>query len=102
MENNQTTKAKTPTIISGLVMLITATAGAQAHNGPKLLSNMLYGLFFNNIIYTANGGLYAKLVLLHQFAYSPTVGRDWHPRPLPGKYQPRPTHSRLFAIKLTN
>ncbi|MBK9934095.1 MAG: alpha-N-arabinofuranosidase [Cytophagaceae bacterium] len=45
----------------------------------KSISPNLFGLFFEDINYSADGGLYAELVQNRSFEYSPTDNRSWHP-----------------------
>jgi alpha-L-arabinofuranosidase len=43
----------------------------------KKISNDLFGLFFEDINYAADGGLYAELVQNRSFEYSPTDNKQW-------------------------
>ncbi|MEO7992444.1 MAG: alpha-L-arabinofuranosidase C-terminal domain-containing protein [Chryseolinea sp.] len=43
----------------------------------KKISQDLFGLFFEDINYAADGGLYAELVQNRSFEYSPTSKREW-------------------------
>lgn len=52
---------------------------AQKVDGGKKISRDLFGLFFEDINYAADGGLYAELVQNRSFEYDPTEQRDWHP-----------------------
>lgn len=52
---------------------------AQKVDGGKKISPELFGLFFEDINYAADGGLYAELVQNRSFEYDPTEQRDWHP-----------------------
>ncbi|HEY3402609.1 MAG TPA: alpha-L-arabinofuranosidase C-terminal domain-containing protein, partial [Ohtaekwangia sp.] len=45
----------------------------------KEISPDLFGLFFEDINYSADGGLYAELVQNRSFEYNPTDKREWHP-----------------------
>ncbi len=45
----------------------------------KKISTDLFGLFFEDINYAADGGLYAELIQNRSFEYSPTDNRQWHP-----------------------
>src|ERR1043165_579163 len=45
----------------------------------KPISPNLFGLFFEDINYSADGGLYAELVQNRSFEYGPADRRDWHP-----------------------
>lgn len=44
----------------------------------KKISTDLFGLFFEDINYAADGGLYAEQVQNRSFEYNPTERRDWH------------------------
>ena len=44
----------------------------------KQISPDLFGLFFEDINYAADGGLYAELVQNRSFEYSPTDNLEWH------------------------
>lgn len=46
----------------------------------KKISSMLTGVFFEDINYAADGGLYAELVQNRDFEYSPASGRGWSSR----------------------
>lgn len=55
---------------------------AQSNKTTKLgkeISSELFGLFFEDINYAADGGLYAELVQNRSFEYNPTERREWHP-----------------------
>ncbi|HET7897805.1 MAG TPA: alpha-L-arabinofuranosidase C-terminal domain-containing protein [Flavisolibacter sp.] len=61
---------------------MSATTMAQmtnTKNGSKQISPDLFGLFFEDINYAADGGLYAELVQNRSFEYNPTERREWHP-----------------------
>lgn len=45
----------------------------------RKISPDLMGIFFEDINYSADGGLYAELVQNRSFEYSPTDNRNWHP-----------------------
>ena len=44
----------------------------------KEISSDLFGLFFEDINYAADGGLYAELVQNRSFEYNPASNRDWN------------------------
>jgi len=44
-----------------------------------MISPDLFGLFFEDINYSADGGLYAEMVQNRSFEYNPTERRDWNP-----------------------
>lgn len=65
------------TVISAFLAMHIA-AYSQAHGGKKI-STDLFGLFFEDINYAADGGLYAELVQNRSFEYNPEEKRDWNP-----------------------
>ncbi len=69
-------------LLFGLTML-TASSFAQARNTGKTvdkkISPDLFGLFFEDINYSADGGLYAEQVQNRSFEYNPTERKEWHP-----------------------
>lgn len=46
---------------------------------PKPISTELFGIFFEDLSYAADGGLYAELVQNRSFEYSATDRKEWHP-----------------------
>ena len=61
---------------------IPSTALAQkvkAPAGGKQISNELIGIFFEDISYSADGGLYAELIQNGSFEYNPTERDGWGP-----------------------
>ncbi|MBN1144296.1 MAG: alpha-N-arabinofuranosidase [Bacteroidales bacterium] len=52
---------------------------AQKKPEGKKISSDLFGLFFEDINYAADGGLYAELVQNRSFEYSPEERRGWNP-----------------------
>ena len=55
-----------------------ATITVQAGGPGKKISPDLLGIFFEDINYAADGGLYAELVQNHSFEYSPADRREWN------------------------
>ena len=53
---------------------ITVQAGAPG----KAISPDLFGIFFEDLNYAADGGLYAELVQNRSFEYHVTANRNWH------------------------
>lgn len=45
---------------------------------PKKISPDLFGIFFEDLSYAADGGLYAELVQNRSFEYSPADNREWN------------------------
>ena len=64
-------------IILGLCCFFPSTI--QAAKGGKKISPDLFGLFFEDINYSADGGLYAELVQNRSFEYNPTERKEWNP-----------------------
>jgi len=65
-----------------LLIVFTTTGFAQLSNGiptAKKISPDLFGLFFEDINYSADGGLYAELVQNRSFEYNPTERKEWNP-----------------------
>ncbi len=67
------------TLLLGITIFVSATAIAQTAPGGKKISPDLFGLFFEDINYSADGGLYAELVQNRSFEYSPTDHQGWNP-----------------------
>jgi alpha-L-arabinofuranosidase len=68
--------------ILGLLMVsfcISVVSNAQSVKGGKKISTDLLGLFFEDINYAADGGLYAELVQNRSFEYNPTEQGSWNP-----------------------
>ena len=51
----------------------------QASDPGKPISPDLFGVFFEDLNYAADGGLYAELIQNRSFEYSPTEQPDWNP-----------------------
>ncbi len=66
-------------LIIGLSLLTSVTSIAQPTKGGKKISSDLFGLFFEDINYSADGGLYAELVQNRSFEYNPTERSEWNP-----------------------
>ena len=62
-----------------VVTLQAADLTIQAGQPGKPISPDLIGVFFEDLNYAADGGLYAELVQNRSFEYSPTEQPDWHP-----------------------
>ena len=63
-------------LVVGLYLFISLPVSAQ---GGKKISSDLFGLFFEDINYSADGGLYAEMVQNRSFEYNPTERREWNP-----------------------
>jgi len=51
----------------------------SSFSGGKKISSDLFGLFFEDINYAADGGLYAELVQNRSFEYNPAERSNWNP-----------------------
>ncbi|MGN8039642.1 alpha-L-arabinofuranosidase C-terminal domain-containing protein [Chitinophaga sp. 22321] len=51
----------------------------NAQTKSKKISKDLFGIFFEDISYAADGGLYAELVQNRSFEYTPADRREWNP-----------------------
>ena len=60
-------------------------AGSQATTSSKAISKNLFGIFFEDLNYAADGGLYAELVQNRSFEYTPS-DLDAHKQPKGGWY----------------
>lgn len=69
---------KIPKILFVLLLLSTFIH-AQNIKGGKKISTDLFGLFFEDINYSADGGLYAELVQNRSFEYNPAERLEWSP-----------------------
>lgn len=66
-------------LLVGFSLLLSVTITAQTAKGGKKISSDLFGLFIEDINYSADGGLYAELVQNRSFEYNPTERREWNP-----------------------
>ncbi|HKZ65832.1 MAG TPA: alpha-L-arabinofuranosidase C-terminal domain-containing protein [Chitinophagaceae bacterium] len=51
----------------------------QPASAKKPISPELFGIFFEDLSYAADGGLYAELIQNRSFEYSPADRKGWHP-----------------------
>ena len=58
---------------------VAAQINVKATGAGKKISPDLFGLFFEDINYAADGGLYAEVVQNRSFEYNPAEKREWHP-----------------------
>ena len=65
--------------IWAVCVLVPLTSNAQIAIGGKKISPDLLGLFFEDINYAADGGLYAELVQNRSFEYTASERREWNP-----------------------
>lgn len=56
---------------------LNATITIDARKGKKI-SDHLWGIFFEDLNYAADGGLYAELIQNRSFEYSPSDRKNWH------------------------
>ncbi|MFN8257084.1 MAG: alpha-L-arabinofuranosidase C-terminal domain-containing protein [Bacteroidales bacterium] len=61
----------------GMLLLVINNLKAQPQS--KKISPDLFGLFFEDINYSADGGLYAELVQNRSFEYNPSEQKEWNP-----------------------
>jgi alpha-L-arabinofuranosidase len=66
-------------VFAGFCFLLGGNTDAQNTKGGKQISPDLFGLFFEDINYAADGGLYAELVQNRSFEYNPAERREWNP-----------------------
>lgn len=68
--------------ILNLTLLLSIGAAAQAVTTKpvegKNISSDLFGLFFEDINYSADGGLYAEMIQNRSFEYSPNDRKEWN------------------------
>jgi len=72
------TKAITVSLLYLFLSVIVPAQTLKEIKGSKKISTDLFGLFFEDINYAADGGLYAELIQNRSFEYSPTDNRQWH------------------------
>lgn len=61
------------------ILIALISQGQVTFKNAKQISPDLFGLFFEDINYAADGGLYAELVQNRSFEYNPAERREWHP-----------------------
>ncbi|NQU85877.1 MAG: alpha-N-arabinofuranosidase [Mariniphaga sp.] len=64
-------------VLCGFCFLATTSVAQTARDGKKISSD-LFGLFFEDINYAADGGLYAEMVQNRSFEYSPQDHGGWN------------------------
>ena len=67
------------TSVSSAVYAQKTTITIQASGPGRQISPDLIGVFFEDLNYAADGGLYAELIQNRSFEYSPTEQPDWNP-----------------------
>jgi alpha-L-arabinofuranosidase len=73
-------KRYTKTGIALLLLGLNLAVNAQgSHPLGKPISTDLFGIFFEDISYAADGGLYAELIQNRSFEYNPADRMDWNP-----------------------
>jgi len=73
-------KLKYVLLVVWLCFQVTGNMVAQSSfSGGKKISSDLFGLFFEDINYAADGGLYAELVQNRSFEYNPAERSNWNP-----------------------
>src|SRR6187402_539934 len=73
------TKAITVSLLYLFLSVIVPAQTLKEIKGSKKISTDLFGLFFEDINYAADGGLYAELIQNRSFEYSPTERKEWNP-----------------------
>lgn len=69
-------------IFAGIFVILFITQNLEAQTvfrNAKKISPDLFGLFFEDINYAADGGLYAELIQNRSFEYNPAERKEWHP-----------------------
>jgi len=69
-------------LFAGMVPIVHAqktTLTIQTAEPGKAISPDLFGIFFEDLNYAADGGLYAELIQNRSFEYSPTEQSSWNP-----------------------
>jgi alpha-L-arabinofuranosidase len=84
-----------------IYFFIPATLVAQPTKGGKQISTDLFGLFFEDINYSADGGLYAEMVQNRSFEYNPTEQKDWNPYSFWEYISPGFSYGRI-SVETTN
>jgi alpha-N-arabinofuranosidase len=69
----------TPLLLAAFGLAAALPAAGQKANTSKPISPDLFGIFFEDINYAADGGLYGELVQNRSFEYSPSDHGGWHP-----------------------
>lgn len=82
-------------VLCYIICLITVMALGQSPKVGKKISPDLFGLFFEDINYAADGGLYAELIQNRSFEYNPTEQRNWHPLSFWEYYTPGYSYGRI-------
>lgn len=79
MKTNHLVKTFLTVVLCATVSTLVVAQNASRKQSPKskAISPDLFGLFFEDINYAADGGLYAELVQNRSFEYSPTDKREW-------------------------
>jgi alpha-N-arabinofuranosidase len=66
-------------LLCAAVLAAPLLAAGQAKPTAKAISPDLFGIFFEDINYAADGGLYGELVQNRSFEYAPSDHEGWHP-----------------------
>lgn len=67
--------------LTGILIVSSVAPGSvtiRVDNQPKAIGPDLFGIFFEDLNYAADGGLYAELVQNRSFEYSRVDNRDWN------------------------
>lgn len=71
MELSNSLTKRLSTILATMSLVVFMSA-AQKHQVGKSISKDLFGIFIEDLNYTADGGLYAEMVQNRSFEYSPS------------------------------
>lgn len=71
-------RKKIKILLTFLLMINVLQVTAQNKTAPKQISTDLFGIFFEDLSYAADGGLYAELVQNRSFEYTPADRKGWH------------------------
>lgn len=66
-------------VFFGICLFLSWPVVSQVAKGGKKISPDLFGVFFEDINYAADGGLYAEMVQNRSFEYSPQDHQGWNP-----------------------
>ncbi len=60
------------------IQIVNAQTAVTGKSASKQISPNLFGIFYEDLSYAADGGLYAELVQNRSFEYSPIDRKGWH------------------------
>lgn len=65
-------------ILFAVLLIHSLSVGAQTSPAGKAISPDLFGIFFEDLNYAADGGLYAEQIQNRSFEYTNAEVKDWH------------------------